>query len=1466
MAGDSAMPSGATVGRGRASFPLSAVLLAFAVAGAAETERDIPFRIDPLGKPVPNGTTLLLWRFEDGKATDTTIGRNHAELNGEAEGAEAGRFGKGLYLHGGSILLTEKVATHHLIPAGEETVLILDFWCRPESYPAKGRACLLDIPGALGVRLDLTPEGRLRVSGPGITTTVSQKPLPLGEWSHVGLQPKGFLQPNRIYGDWNCMGVLVNGFPVILAKLPRWRSLPADLHPFSVGNSLRRDSSFNGWLDEFRISRGAAGFYGLIQQPFLRPEATGPLARSPEHFRLPSSQAYAETFDTKGALERVRAPSKPQLLPTAPAVVRVASTDQMDPETTEGEEEDEDLVEEMIEGEEQQEESPATELVPGVRGKALVVRGGSARIDLPQPLDLPDATLEFWFKPGNWSNLAMAAPWGEGWTYRDRYAHLLTVWGLPQKGDGEPVALITMSVRRDRAKEQVSPEFEKYFAKPKLAIVPHKWMHVLVTRSRRFSYLNGRLLDLEPEPSASFKMAPEETWQTHRAAYITIGNGFETSYDEFRLYPYAFENAERPNARASFTGGPQQRLNEATVTQHVESLGDIKVNKSVMPLISRFSGGWLKGWVSGTVTRGPAKAFFGYRLAIGKLVVALVLKDPESAASARVEFQVPQKGETLEGTIPGFTDGRGGVVLDVGLLPEGHYPLKGTLLNAAGEKVTDLESVFHRMPLPWLNNTLGLPDTPPPPFEPVAVEEPVVTAVQREHRVGTDGNFSSIKVKGLEILASPIRWEVQTGEKTHVLKGQEPARFGRVRPVETNWAAAASAAGIAIRSSVLFEYDGTAKYDLEVKPTGNEVVLDRLSLQIPLKARYGQLIHVIPTEGSFRNYVTAGFLPPGDGLLWDSKTWKKELPVSTGAKGNFASMLWLGGMVRGLVWFADTDKGWVPNDDRAAATISRKGGVVTIGLHFMTERFALDAPRRIIYGILAMPAKPQFKDHRLWNRGNPKKVGTIAMRLTSCDAFAPWKVPPVGKCFDYWPRDDDWDFARLAMSNQRNLWKSETPHGKYPEGIGLTLYHDANKCPVHPMMMPYFGWEWRWRSYSKTRVDHLVWYMDQWISNGIDGFYIDDVFPGGDWNLEPLGTSYILPDKRKQLGASHFFYRDYLKRLYAVFHSHGKRPIITTHMTDTLIWPEHAHVSAIYDGEHGARGHGANKTYIDAWPLDYLMTIRNPERTGLVTMNFGLQVPDDWRATAPPLWQYVAKRSWKAVALLFDHSHAPGRSEKAYYGTDVEVFPFWRNEHLVKIEPVLKAPVTDRDLPVPKWWTRISDHFHKSIAKQPLRCTLYKKQDRCMVVVVNFLRRSIGAKITLNLDELGVPAEARADLAATDIDTWMPPAGTKLDELHVADIPRTGTAALLSEIEKEGGFPDVPEDNGLRGKEEGGPVESVMERPEGAGFQFTEPEESEAPVERDKFFNVSVKGNVLSLNVAGHNFRTIELRWGATGE
>ena len=1432
------------------------------VAGE-EGEMEIPYRIDPARTPKPEADTLVLWRFEDSLTKDSSASRNHSKVRGQPRLVEPGRYGKGLQLSGGTdAVYSIDVRGFDKTRWGEGwDGISIDFWCRLEAAPNSAQ-CLLDLGGAQTgtiLRLELNQKGRFALSvrsGDDLNTATGDEAVPVGQWFHVGLHGRIVYQCNRIYLDKCGVEVLVNGFPHLRAYygIPR-PPVPAAV---ALGNSLTFDCGFVGQLDEFRLTDSNRQFCRLIKQDWLDPERK--VRRPPGYFKAPQSIVFHASFDTEQERSAVTPPPKPRSAKESAEAPRAATEalatdvgdDEEDPLLDVAEDEAAGEMERALEG------AMPLESTSGVRGQALIIRGGEARIDLPEDVDFTDGTVEFWLKPGDWDNLTVRpSEWREGYGYRDSVLHLLSVYGVPREGAGEPVPLVSIRVSRLGAKLPVTDEFEKHFpSRPRVSLEPQQWTHVLChwgesIKSAGPVYFDGHRMGRATR-------ADWDVWKKHRPAFIKFGSVKETAFDELRVYPYAFGRTEIQNSIAEHKGESMQELGrEPDVPQFVQSIDGLKIDPHARSLsyvysqgnvdlelnmpLHRFSGGWDKNWVSGASTEGPVRVWFAYRLSIGKLLVALT----EVAAThrAEIELRLPQSGQKVAGTITRFSAGKGGTVLDVGLLPEGDHPLSGVLFGDDGRKVGMFKSTFHRTPLPWLNNKLGLPDVPPPPFEPIVVEEQTVTAVGREHIIGADGNFRSVVVKGEELLAAPIRFEAQVGGQAVTLRGVGPAKFGRCVPVEAKWESTASAGGIAIQSAVTFEYDGMARYDLEVKPTAGQVSVERLSLQIPLKAKYAQLMHVLPVGGRFRAYVTATFPPSGEGVVWDSKTWCQRQRTSRGAS-SFVSNVWLGGMLRGLVWFADNDMGWVPNGDRPAATITREAGVVTLGFHFISEDFVLKEPRRITYGLLATPPKPLPKDHRLWNRGHTPEVGSIGGRLTSCDAFAPWEVPVVDRrrsSFSYWPPNDDWEFAKMAAARQRVCG-----HNKYPPGVALMLYHDKDHCPVHPDGIPYFGWIWRCCSYPQSRVDSLLWYMDKWITSGMDGVYIDDVFPNADWNHYPIGTAYVLPDGRKLPGIENFRYRQYLKRLYALFHQHGKRPIITTHMTSTLVWPFHSFVTVIFDCEEAGRFRDKTVTYMDAWPLDRFMTIDIAERTGIVTLPMlkGTYVDKTGRS---PQQQYETRRSYAAMWLLFDHSlplRVPAKGAEGhkfydavarrYYGTDVDVLPFWRNGHIVSVEPLLKGPVTDGQLPKSKYWT--NQEFRTSIGQQPLRATLYRKGDQALLVVANFLRAPVGARVRLNLDALGVPKEKRDAIRVSDIDDWPPPP-KPID--RTAPPPKLGDAPKLAdelgEVEDEFGTGDLA--------------------PE-------EPKKKDDKAKGSKTPELALKDGLLALGVRGHDFRAIELSWG----
>ena len=1371
-------------------------------AGEVRQVRNLPYRIDPLLEPVPNSTTLVLCRFEDGQATDTSANHDHAVVRGRVTPTEDGRFGNGLVFAGGDggvLLRGLSGMDFEALRTDEGYPLAIDFWCRLSRLPA-GDACLCELATDTPVpaaRVDLGADGRLRLSGAGLVPATSAEPVPVGEWFHVVVERKTVYQANYVYVDKAGAEVLLNGFTAVAAYTdqPRYRFPPVNLVAIlSVGNSLRFDAGVAASIDELRVSRADRGFYRIYRQAFVDPGTHAPPGRASEHFQDPTREVFAMSFDA-GDLDKVAPPADPQPIATVPAYLpNVKGTDlDLLAEVDVGEE----FLAELDEEEEKGSFVPVR-LVPGVRGQALLVHGGEARLELPPGLDLSEGTIEFWLKPVDWDNLTVPPHKDATYTYRNARPHILTLWGTPREGEGEAVPLVSLKLSRLKGAPPVAEEIQKYFGRPKDPIVPHKWTHVVMMwgdglrHYQPYCQLDGTSIFYDDRVKSA-KKADAETWQTHRPAFLTVGNGYATIVDELRVYSYPFEGAEPANARASYTGEPQEPLGGALVACE-------------------------------------------YRMSDGDLVatVRALRSARERVHRAQLALSRPDGGAGVSAAIPAFTNGMGTAVLDVGLLPEGTFPIAGTFFDEGGKAVGTFESSFVRRAIPWMDNRIGIVDTPPAPFTPVSVSGRRVTAVGREYEVGDDGNFSGIVVKGEAILAGPMHFEVVTGGQAVTLGASSATRVESGDQAQASWSAASHGGGVSIESRTSFEYDGMAKYTLRVAPEAGPVRVERLALKIPLKADYGWLLHALPVGGNFRGYHFSGTgaLPEREGVIWDSQTWcaEKKSGAEKMALGNFVPMVWLGGAVRGLCWFADNDRGWVPTEEHPAITITRSEGTITLSLNFITTPFDLSEEREIVYGMLATPPKPPPENHRAWARGNLDRYGPVAGRITSCEAFAPWELPVKEGCMDYWPIGNDWEYAKLASDQQRH-----SSHGKYPPGQALMLYHDKRFVPFGPDT-EYFRWEWHRNgqaAWCQSKIDCLVWHMDKWFGlNVMDGIYIDDVFPVADFNWQ-TGSAYRLPDGRVQPGSAYFAYRRYLKRMYNVFVSHGKVPIITLHDTHTVN-PFHSFATAVYDGEDGY-GFSPTATFIDAWPLDRLMALDNTERTGTATC-FILKGEYVERGRNPEHWAHMLYRTYRsawAMYLLFDMNKALAwdfngtrfHSTLRYFeGPEADVYPFWRNADVVRVEAKLDAPITDDALLPKKWIWRRAD-FRAAIGREPLRATVFKRDNRCLLVLVNFVKCPVDAAVTFDFDGLGVPPDRRAYIKVTDVDDWGEPEGVDLQRLEKPDVADT---ALPDSLEDAGAYEEV--DLSLLDDEDAGEA-------------------------------LELDGSTLNLVATPHDFRAIELRW-----
>jgi len=1384
---------------------------------------DIPARLDPNKPRVPDGNTVVLWRFDKPGFGGSSVWKNVGKTTGKPKVIPGGKFGGALELSGGedSVFVQEIKGLAWYTSKKLPEKLSIGFWARFEKAP-DANVCLLELASTdktgSALRIDLQADCRLNVSSPGLEKGTSKNPVPAGRWFHVSV---------RGYDKWlealcleTGLDVLVNGFVAVHMAVEgeRYRFPPGTTRDaFRLGNSLDLRAGFIGKVDDFHVSNTKRYYLRLVEQPWIDPAGAARLRRTAEFFRMPGREVFHESFDQEGQLRTIQAAnhmSEGGSEPDSPKEEEGETHERDGPgdELGDGElgeaDEPEDIGGDLgVAGEPGEGEEPdrtglaemATELKTemkvlkklrasgeksprprriaaerGVKGKGLSVSGlpRGASVPLPEGMDLKDGgTIEFWLKPGDWDNRTPVPSHASGIVYRDTVRHILTLYGKEQ--DGKEHALVTM-----RAGCVIDS--------PRHTLEPYRWTHVVmfwgngVRGAQPVVYLNGRAAG----NVRSAGRAKGSGWTEFIPTRLALGDSAETAFDEVRMYDYPFYPIEAENAWAQYRGQPMKKLE-------------------------------------------PAVCHLNYRMSVGKMRVGVdvMLPQPERVTRAEIEFGSGAGKPATKGTIRDFRYGQGQTGLDVGELGEGKYECRGALLSENGKELARFARPFQRMKLPWLHNSLGYVDTPPPPFETITRRGNKVTAVGRKYRVGPSGHFTSILVKGKEILAAPVRLELeQEGKRVDLMASGAP-RFGKVTPVEASWEGAVSGGDLEVRSAAKFEYDGMAKFTLGIAPKAGEVKVDRLSLVIPLKEKYTRLWHVLPPGGNFRFYERAGYLHMGDsrGLLWSSKIMHKYSRSSEwGPAGNLVHQVWLGGTIRGLCWFADNDRGWVPSTAQPMVAVVSEGETVTLNLHIISEPHVVSGPRQIVFGLVATPTKPLPKNHRLWNRGRTQEVGPIGGRLTSCDSFSGWQTHARGGNFAYFPKGYDWDFAKKASDRQRRGDLS-----KFPPRQALMMYHDRRYIYPH-WETQYFDWEWGAGSYPPTKVDCLVWYMNEWFRRDIfDGIYIDDVYPIRDTN-SVTGTAYRLPDGRVQPGNCYFGYREYLKRVYNVLCSHGKPPLITTHMTSTLEIPFHSFVTVIYDGENKGRFGNLRTTFMDAWPLDRLLTLNNPERTGLVTSimmkeSYATRNLDE-RKYAHMIW-----RTWRsayAVWLLFDicgsGRHAGvGEVVRRYYGTDVRVHPFWRNQDLVKAEPLLEKPIEPKCMPSWGWGHKV---MKRMLATNPLRATLYQKEDRALLVLANFVKTTVRGRVEIDFGALGLAKTAQAKLRAKDVDTWPPPEG--VDPLN-------------------------PKKVNVK------PPDLDLTRDDGGDGEGLEVELVEASAKR----GIQIKDGVVMLEVLPHNYRLIEFSW-----
>jgi hypothetical protein len=372
-------------------------------------------------------------------------------------------------------------------------------------------------------------------------------------------------------------------------------------------------------------------------------------------------------------------------------------------------------------------------------------------------------------------------------------------------------------------------------------------------------------------------------------------------------------------------------------------------------------------------------------------------------------------------------------------LAAGAYDVQ-LVLSAPDGTRREVRRGFERERFEWENSPLGRDRIILPPFTPLAVDAAAarVECVLRRHELDGAGLWKRVSSQGRDLLASPLRLEVEAEGRTHAAAGGA-VTFAEKSPDRVTGEAAWSAGPFRGRTAFQFDYDGVVRTTLHLEPS--ETRLEALRLVVPMKTSETWLMH--PVTDLLRFHY-AGRIPDGSGTLWDyggkrrevrytetgrpdadGKVWDSHHVGRHQIPAPFVPYIWLGGPERGICWFAENDRDWSVDRDKPVLEIRRQGDVTSLVVRFVTRPVAMTRARTITFGLMATPAKPMPESpvsFRRWWTGEPGPDSKDVVQVGFMGACYYWGAP--GPCYAFYPAFRDFgifdEFARLRRGGARD--------------------------------------------------------------------------------------------------------------------------------------------------------------------------------------------------------------------------------------------------------------------------------------------------------------------------------------------------------------------------------------------------------------------------------------------------------------
>ncbi len=604
----------------------------------------------------------------------------------------------------------------------------------------------------------------------------------------------------------------------------------------------------------------------------------------------------------------------------------------------------------------------------------------------------------------------------------------------------------------------------------------------------------------------------------------------------------------------------------------------------------------------------------------------------------------------------------------------------------------------------WMNNNVGITDKVIPPWTPVQVRGGEVKVWNRTLTLDGLGLAERVENGGVKQLAAPMRLVAVQGGKEIEVKAAVPQVKRAVEP-EADLAGAAEAAGLKFSAQTRVEFDGFVKVDLAIAPAGKEPAkVDGLYLEIALPE--AEATHFCATAG--------GWTAVHDAL---PDRWTSQSTASGMLVGDLVPYLWLTNSDRALLWFADHDKGWNHEPDKALPTqeIVRKDGKVFLRVHFFEIPTEVAEPRKITWGWQTFPSRPLPKGWRatFCAQGNP--VAHTTLTYFWCDAD--WAV-----LWPYYSSPYPWhmDRSKAILDASRTLANFRPCVGSIAHSIGRYRDYDGNEFP---------GLAVDWGATpgivgnadvtaSKGPNDFRLWHYRKWVKEaGFRGLYVDENYLGLEENFL-TGNAHWLPDGRLQRAYNYLGLREYFKRLKMMFAQNGvPSPNLWQHITGGAAY--HAWFGDIFFEGENVEPTDLNFDYLEVLPAGRLRAIGSSVCAGGVMT---MMCQSDRHRT-----QWHVKHTHQFVGWVMAHDILP--EQVPLYPKLCEAGHLWEDD--VRFLPYWKpGPYASR--------------------QEGCLVSAHATKDRALLWVLNTARKDADVKVAVDWKAAGLDP---AEIAGTNAET-----------------------------------------------------------------------------------------------------------------